>query len=240
MAETPEDEGWVLYPPLDREGAESAGYGTSFFDPNGGGDPVWLQHVFWVLGHWEIYSILLMLLAVMAVSVLTPFPNTSKRDLSTLLVPDLISGLYLGGIALFLAANFGLTWRMNNMSMDSVLHDTYYIVVHWHYALVVLTLWAVIWSGYRLFDKIMGVRYKRAIGVLQFVCFAAGISLIFLPQFFLIQHGMPQRYVDYQAEFTVWNRISSFGYILALLSLILFLALIVEAMVRRHGLKKQK
>lgn len=321
MADNPDDEGWVLYPPLEGSEGEAADFGTSFFDPAGGGEPVLFQHVFWLLGHWEVYPALMLFGAflavlirrcwswmklglkwqmlalvlgvglfgfvaisgfrlwagiyaaglasdpgsgvqslrdrvlliigapavtglVMLVFILTAIPfrklqrRMSNGQVLDLVAPDLVSGLYLGGVALFLAANICLTWQMNAQSVDRVLHDTYYIHVHWHYALVVLTIWAAFWGGYRLFDKIMGVRYHRVIGVLQFVCFATGISLIFLPQFFVFQNGMPRRYVDYDAQFTLWSRISSFGYIILLVSLLLVIVLVAEALIRKNRLKK--
>jgi cytochrome c oxidase subunit 1 len=61
-----------------------------------------------------------------------------------------------------------------------------------------------------------------------------GVNLIFFPQHFLGMQGMPRRYVDYPDAFALWNKVSSFGYAVTLVGVVIFLIMLVEAAVRRR------
>jgi len=118
---------------------------------------------------------------------------------------------------------------LSNARLDVVLHDSYYVVAHFHY---VLSLGAVfgIFVGITLWwDLFFGVSYHRAIMCVFYVCIALGVNLTFFPLHFAGLQGLPRKYCDYPDRYFIWNSISSFGSTLRTFSFILFLYLIYES-----------
>jgi len=121
-----------------------------------------------------------------------------------------------------------------NAALDQSLHDTYYVVAHFHYVLSLGAVFSIFAGFYYWFEKITGVRYNEALGALHFWLFFAGANLLFFPQHFLGLQGMPRRYVDYPEAFALWNRVSSLGYLVMAAGMAAFLLVILEAAVRRR------
>jgi len=121
-----------------------------------------------------------------------------------------------------------------NAGVDQALHDTYYVVAHFHYVLSLGAVFAIFAGWYYWFEKIWGVKYNSMLARLQFVFFFVGANVIFFPQHFLGLQGMPRRYVDYADGFTYWNQISTYGYYIMAFGMLLFFAVLVEAAIRRR------
>ena len=121
-----------------------------------------------------------------------------------------------------------------NAGVDASLHDTYYVVAHFHYVLSLGAVFAIFAGWYYWFEKIWGVKYNSILARLQFVFFFVGANVIFFPQHFLGLQGMPRRYVDYADGFAFWNGVSSFGYLIMLVGMVLFFAVLIEAAIRRR------
>ncbi|ATQ44230.1 cytochrome c oxidase subunit I [Caulobacter mirabilis] len=121
-----------------------------------------------------------------------------------------------------------------NAGIDYSLHDTYYVVAHFHYVLSLGAVFAIFAGFFYWFEKIWGVKYNEFLGALQFWIMFVGVNLIFFPQHFLGLQGMPRRYIDYPTAFTWWNEVSSFGYAVTGVGVIVFLVLLLEAAVRRR------
>jgi cytochrome c oxidase subunit 1 len=101
----------------------------------------------------------------------------------------------------------------------------------------VLSLGAVfaIFAGfYYWFEKMWGVKYNETLGAAHFWITFVGVNLIFFPQHFLGAQGMPRRYVDYPEGFAFWNKISTYGYDITLVGLVVFLLVLAEAAIRRR------
>ena len=123
---------------------------------------------------------------------------------------------------------------LSNAGIDYTLHDTYYVVAHFHYVLSLGAVFAIFAGFYYWFEKMFGVKYNEFLGCVHFWLMFVGVNLVFFPQHFLGLQGMPRRIVDYPDAFTLWNQVSSVGYLITLAGVVVFLAMLAEAAIRRR------
>ncbi len=109
-----------------------------------------------------------------------------------------------------------------NGGVDQNLHDTYYVVAHFHYVLSLGAVFALFAGFYYWLPKMSGRMYSEALGQLHFWVFFIGVNVMFFPQHFLGQQGMPRRYPDYAAAYEYWHHISSIGYIIMAVGMVFF------------------
>jgi cytochrome c oxidase subunit 1 len=124
---------------------------------------------------------------------------------------------------------------LSNAGVDRALHETYYVVAHFHYTMSLGAVFAIFAGFYYWFPKMSGYMYNEGMAKLHFWVMFVGINLTFFPQHFLGLAGMPRRYIDYPDAFHLWNEVSSIGSFLSGGSLLIFFYCVYDAFKRKEA-----
>jgi heme/copper-type cytochrome/quinol oxidase subunit 1 len=116
-----------------------------------------------------------------------------------------------------------------NAGMDIALHDTYYVVAHFHYVLSLGAMFGIFAGFYYWFGKMSGHQYDEKLGKMHFWLTFIGVNLAFFPQHFLGLAGMPRRIPDYPDAFAGWNMVSSIGAYISAASAAFFVYVVYKA-----------
>jgi cytochrome c oxidase subunit 1 len=118
-----------------------------------------------------------------------------------------------------------------NAGVDTYMHDTYYVVAHFHYVLSLGAVFAIFGGFYYWIGKMCGRQYPETLGKLHFWITFVGVNMTFFPMHFLGLAGMPRRYPDYPDAFAGWNYISSIGAYIAFAGTLLFVFIAIYTVV---------
>jgi len=123
---------------------------------------------------------------------------------------------------------------LSNAGVDRSLHDTYYVVAHFHYTMSIGAVFSIFAAWYYWSPKMWGYMYSETLGKLHFWLMFIGANLTFFPQHFLGLAGMPRRYADYPDVYAGWNMVSSIGSYIGFAGVLVFLYMIANTFARKQ------
>lgn len=133
----------------------------------------------------------------------------------------------------FLVAGFTGMW-LSHVGLNISMHDTFYVVAHFHLMLAGATVTSSFAGFYFYFSTFFGIRYSRVFAYLHIIYYSGGQWMTFLPQFYLGFSGMPRRICDYPAAFTGWNSMSTAGHFVGLIGVVFFFLMLLDSHIERR------
>jgi cytochrome c oxidase subunit 1 len=117
-----------------------------------------------------------------------------------------------------------------NAGVDIAMHNTYYVVAHFHYVLSLGAVFALFGGFYYWIGKMSGRQYNETLGQIHFWTTFIGVNLTFFPMHFLGLAGMPRRIADYPDAFAGWNHVASIGAYISSASTVLFVFIVFHTL----------
>jgi len=137
-------------------------------------------------------------------------------------------------ILFFLVGGLTGMW-LSHVSLNVYVHDTFYIVAHFHFMFSAATFSAIFAVVYYYHHILFNIKYSRVFSYLHALYWFGGQWMTFLPLFWIGYNGLPRRYHDYPVNFMGWHGMSTVGHIITLMSIIFFFLMIIDSNVERRA-----
>nr|YP_009169430.1 cytochrome c oxidase subunit I [Fischoederius elongatus]AJF22822.1 cytochrome c oxidase subunit I [Fischoederius elongatus]QIJ60109.1 cytochrome c oxidase subunit I [Fischoederius elongatus] len=264
-------------------------FGTSFFDPLGGGDPVLFQHLFWFFGHPEVYVLILpgfgavshicMCLSnqdslfgyygiVFAMASIVCLGSVVWAHHMFMVGLDVKTSVFFSSVSMVIGIPTGIKvfswlymlsgvgvrawdpvvwWIMgfiilftmggvtgivlSSCVLDSMVHDTWFVVAHFHYVLSLGSYSALVISIIWWWPLIVGYSLNKYMLQGHWLCSMLGVNLCFFPMHYFGLCGLPRRVCVYNPDFYWLESLSSFGAFLATISAFFLVLILWESLV---------
>ena len=191
---------------------------------------VWGHHMYLVgLDHRSraMYSTITVMIALPAIVKIINWTLTLLNGAFVIETPVIFSFMF---ILFFLCGGLTGMW-LSHVGLNVYVHDTFYIVAHFHFMFSAATFSAIFACIYYYFWQIFTVKYSEYFSYLHAFYWFCGQWLTFLPIFWIGYNGLPRRYHDYPIMFAGWNGLSSYGHIITLISVLLFFLTIIDSFI---------
>ena len=194
---------------------------------------VWGHHMYLVgLDHRSrsLYSTVTIMISLPAT---IKFVNWSLSLYNGALKHDAALYASVSYLFLFLVAGFTGMW-LSHVGLNVSMHDTFYVVAHFHIMLSGAAFMGIIVGIYYYFTAIFGIKYSRIFAYLHIIYYSGGIWITFLPQFYLGFSGMPRRIHDYPIVFMGWHSMSTAGHFVTLVGVFFFFLMMLDSHIERR------
>lgn len=136
-------------------------------------------------------------------------------------------------ILMFLSGGLTGMW-LSHVGLNVSMHDTFYVIAHFHLMLSGATVTACFAGFYYYFPALFGIKYSRIFGYLHLIYYFGGQWMTFIPLFWVGYGGMPRRIHDYPAIFMGWQGMASVGHFTTLIGVIFFFIMLLDSHIERR------
>ena len=188
---------------------------------------VWGHHMYLVgLDHRSraLYSTITVMISLPATVKIV---NWTLTLLNGALKWDVTLCFALAYILLFLSGGLTGMW-LSHVGLNVSMHDTFYVIAHFHLLLSGATITACFAGFYYYFSALFGIKYSRIFAYLHLIYYFGGQWMTFLPLFWVGYGGMPRRIHDYPAVFMGWQGMASVGHFTVLLGVFFFFYYVIR------------
>lgn len=196
------------------------------------GFAVWGHHMYLVgLDHRSrsLYSTITIMISLPATIKMVNWTLTLLNGALRVDVPLAFSVCY---ILVFITGGFTGMW-LSHVGLNISMHDTFYVIAHFHLMLSGATLMGAFLGVYYYFTSLFGVKYSRNFAYLHLLYYFGGQWLTFLPMFWLGFSGLPRRYHDYPVVFAGWHSLATAGHLVLMVGIVFFFITIIDSFIER-------